>query len=236
MAATITEQHELRVEGMPTLELRNFAGNVRVAAGAADQVTVIVTKRARAGIFGTASEADLERVRVEVSQQGNTIRVETNKEGWSLIGKNVTVDFDITTPAATTLGLQLNAGNATIDGIAGAIRAKVNAGNLDTRGVTFASGSDLKLNAGNLTLHGALVTSASLDARVNAGNARLFLSRDTNVYLDAQSVAGTVSVSGWRVNTTRDFARQSASGPLGAQPSGTLQVRVDAGNITVAAE
>jgi len=109
----------------------------------------------------------------------------------------------------------------------------VNAGNLEMRGVTLASGSELTCNAGNLVIAAALATGASADLRVNAGNARLRLPTGTAAYLDARTHAGSIDVSGFPVQVTRRFAQATASGALGPEPQGTLTVRVDAGNVTL---
>ena len=235
MAATTTETHEFLVEGAPTLAVRNFAGNVTVSAGADGQVRVDVTKRARGGFFGSADDADLEKIHVDVKQTGTTIVVEAEARDRALLTKQLSIDIDIRAPARTHLDLHLNAGNADITGIGGVINGKVNAGNLETRRVTFDDRSHLTVSAGNLTLQGALASRGSLDAEVNAGNARLTLPKTTSAYLDARTHAGTVHVTGWPIEVMRRFAQMSASGALGPNASGTLTVRVNAGNIAVLA-
>ncbi|HEV2460824.1 MAG TPA: DUF4097 family beta strand repeat-containing protein [Ktedonobacterales bacterium] len=235
MAATTTETHEFLVEGAPSLAVRNFAGNVTLSAGADGQVRVEVTKRARGGFFGSADDADLERIHVDVKQSGNMISVEAEARDRTLLSKQLSIDIDITAPARSHLDMHLNAGNTDISGIGGVINAKVNAGNLETRGVTFDDRSHLTVSAGNLTLEGALAAGGSLDAEVNAGNARLTLPQTTSAYLDARTHAGTVHVTGWPIDVTRRFAQMSASGALGPNASGSLTVRVNAGNIAVLA-
>jgi hypothetical protein len=236
MAATATETYEFGVSEAPTLDLRNKAGNVTVTPGPDGQVRVVVTKRVRGGILGGGSEVDLERVRVEARQSGNTIIVDAKRlESWKLT-KQYTIEFEITTPATTDVKLTLNAGNTRLAGITGVVQGTVNAGNLETEGVTLADGSRFVVNAGNLTLRGGLLPGASLDAEVNAGNARLTLPANTPVNLDARTTAGSIQVSGGQITVMRHFASQSASGALGPDPQGRLRVKVDAGNITVHAE
>jgi hypothetical protein len=236
MAATAIETHEFRVEGVPSLDVRNFAGNVTLTAGTDGQVSVKVTKRVRNGLLGSADEADLEKIHVDVKQRGDTISVMAEVRDRSFLTKQFSIDLDIAAPARTNLDLHLNAGNTDIGGISGVINAKVNAGNLETRRVTFADRSQLAVNAGNLTLDGALAPGGSLDADVNAGNARLTLPQTTNAYVDARTHAGTVHINGWPIDVTRRFAQMSATGALGPNASGTLTVRVDAGNVTLLAD
>ncbi len=234
MSLTKTETHELSVGAEPRLIVRNTAGTVAVQPGADGHVSVVVTKKVRGGL-GAASERDLEQVVVHVTQEGDTISVETEtKRPISL--KSVTIDIAITAPATCAqLEARLSAGNLEVRGLTTTLAATVNAGNLDAMGVTLRGGSDLALNAGNLTMDGALAPGATLDARLNAGNARFTLPRDTPAQLDARTTVGQISVSGWQVRTERQIVQQRASGPLGAEPTGSLRIHVDAGNLTLVA-
>ena len=236
MAATLSETHEFTVGEHAALDIRNRAGNVIVGVGPARQVRVVVTKRAR-GLFGGADEADLERLHVTVTQTGDTIRIDAESgEHWALL-KQVSIDLEITAPAATSVDLRLNAGNARLEGITGSARADLNAGNLDLTDVTCAGASRLTLNAGTLTLRGALAAGAAVDARVNAGNVRVTLPADTSASVEARTTAGAIHTTAEQLHVSRQFASVSASGQLGPTTSATsgasLRVRVDAGNITL---
>ncbi len=234
MSLTKTETHELSVGAEPRLIVRNTAGTVAVQPGADGHVSVEVTKKVRGGL-GATSERDLEQVVVHVTQEGDTISVETEtKRPISLM--SITIDIAITAPATCAqLEARLSAGNLVVRGLTTTLAATVNAGNLDAMGVTLRGGSDLALNAGNLTMDGALAPGATLDARLNAGNARFTLPRDTPAQLNARTTVGQISVSGWQVRTERQIVQQRAYGALGAAPTGSLRIHVDAGNLTLMA-
>ena len=233
MAIEKTETHEFVVTGAPSIVTQSAAGNLTITSGGNGQVHVRVTKRARDGVLGQADEHDLDTVRVNVTQNGNRITVDADRRSFSLLGKHIIVDIDIVAPADSALDLRLAAGNTTIRGIGGLITSKVDAGNMDLTDVMLADRSRLTVNAGNLTVRGSLTAGASLDVQVNAGNVRFILPRETATYLDARAQAGTMHVHDWPVSVTRHFATQAAYGPLGANPAGTLTIRVSAGNITV---
>jgi hypothetical protein len=227
----MSETHQLSVEGTPTLVVRNTAGSVTVRRGASGHVAVVVTKNVR-GLFG--GEGDLERTQVEISQAGNTVTIETRYRGSSGV-KGVTVDLDIAAPAATNLDLKLAAGHISIREIAGTCAAVLTAGDLTAQDVTLAGSAQIDLNAGNLTLDGTLAAGASLTVSVTAGNVGLTLPQDTPAYLDARTTVGTIAVSGWQINRSRSLTQQQASGPLGTNAGGSLNVRVEAGNIQLSA-
>lgn len=231
MAVSKTETFEFNVEGAPRLVVRDFAGNVRLSAGQPGQVMVRVTKKAR-GLLGSAGESDLEQIRVEATQQGDTITIEATLLRNQLLG-SLTADMEVTAPAQARIDLRLNAGNAEIADLEGPVKAKINAGNIDLRGGRLEERSQLDCNAGNLTIATPLAPGASLDATVDAGNVRLRLPHATAAHLDARTHAGSIEVYGFPVTVTRHFAQQTAAGALGPNPQGVVTVRVTAGNITL---
>lgn len=236
MSVTATETYEFAVSGTPRFVVRNRAGGIRFQAGAAGQVHVTVTKRARNGLLGSASEDDLKQIEVRVARNDDTIRIEVDHERGSFgLGKQYTVDIDVTTPATADLDLRMNAGNVEIRGVSGTTEGVVNAGNFDITDGTLAGRSSLTVNAGNLTFEGAIAQGAALNAEVNAGNLRLRLPQDTPAYLEARTDVGSIDVDGWPVNYSRQIVRQEATGRLGAEPQGTLRLRVNTGNITLRA-
>lgn len=234
MATTKTETHEYTVAAAPTLDLRNNAGHVNIRRGPDGQVVVQVTKKARGGLFRAFSESDLEKVIVTVIQEGDRIVVDTERSSRSFL-KHVEIDLDITTPATSNVSLQLNAGNARMNDVRGALNVRVNAGNFGADGLTCVGANRFEVNAGNLDFTGAIERGASLDVQVNAGIARLRLPHDTPVTLDAKTTAGVLDVSGWQVDRTREIVQQSVYGALGSEPAGTLRVRVNAGTASVIA-
>lgn len=230
-----TETYEFAVEGTPEIVVRNRAGNITIERGGAGQVAVRVTKRAYGRLFSQATEYDLARLVVNVTQQGSQIRIETDQREMSGFLKNCQVDIAITAPAETNLELRMNAGNVDVRDITGFIECTVNAGNFDAFGVTLSGHSHFTVNAGNLTLEGAVAPGAALDAEVNAGNLRLRLPHDTPAYLEARADVGSIDVDDWPITISRRVVQQRASGPLGNNPQGTLSLRVNSGSISVRA-
>ncbi len=231
MSATISENHEFTVGDGARLEVQNRAGNVSVAKGAAGQMRVVVTKRAR-GLMGGATEADLERLQVEVTQSGDTVRVITGRGVDTSLFKHITVDLDITVPATVDLDLRLNAGNTRVHDITCGLRAEMNAGNVDLIGVTIRGASQLTLNAGNLTLRGTLAEGATLETQVNAGNARFAFPADAGIAVEAKTTAGSLHSDIEQIRVSRHFASASASGTIGASRGARLRATVNAGSLS----
>lgn len=231
----ITESYEFAVEGTPEIVVRNRAGSITIARGAAGQVAIRVTKRAHGRLLSNATEDDLARIVVNVAQSGNRIRVETDQHETGGILKNYQVDIAIMAPAETNLELRMNAGNVDVRDISGFIESTVNAGNFDAYGITLARHSSLTVNAGNLTLEGSIAAGAALDAEVNAGNLRLRLPLNTPAKLEARTDVGSIDIDGWPITVSRRVVQQQAAGHLGTNPQGTLRLRVNTGSISVRA-
>lgn len=231
----LTETYEFAIEGAPEILVRNRAGSITIERGSDHQVAVRVTKRARGHLIGHATEDDLAKIIVNVTQQGSQIRVETDQREKGGTFKTYQVDIAITAPAETNLDLRMNAGNVDVRNITGFIESTVNAGNFDAVGITLAGHSSFTVNAGNLTLEGAIAPGAELDAEVNAGNLRFRLPRETPAYLEARTDVGSIDVDDWPINLSRHIVQQRADGPLGKNPQGTLRLHVNSGSISVRA-
>jgi len=231
----VTDTYEFAVEGTPEILVRNRAGSIVIARGAARQVSVRVTKRAQGRLLGRLTEDDLARLIVNVTQQDNHIRVETDQRDLGFSLKNCQVDITITAPAESNLDLHMNAGNVEIRDITGVIASVINAGNFDALHMLLAGHSTLTVNAGNLMLEGAVTPGAALDAEVNAGNLVLRLPHETPAYLEALVHVGSIDVGGWPISVSRRVVRQEATGALGNNPQGTLRLRVNSGSISMRA-
>jgi hypothetical protein len=101
----------------------------------------------------------------------------------------------------------------------------------------LADGSLIDVTAGNLTLDAPLALSAggSLTVTASAGNVDLTLPANTAAHLDASVSFGNITIAGWSIPVTRSGAGATATGDMGASPSGTLTIRVTAGNISLSA-
>ncbi len=133
--------------------------------------------------------------------------------------------------------LQMRAGNLRASNITGAVRATVNYGNVTLDQTTLTQDSTIRSDAGNVTIDGSLRSGASLDVTDNAGNVRVTLPQQTDAHLNATTNAGNITIAGWPgISQTNRGPNASVTGELSANPTGTVKLHTDAGNITVAAD
>lgn len=147
---------------------------------------------------------------------------------------NLTLDDMTITDRAT---LQMRAGNLHASRITGAVQATVNFGNVTLTQATLTQNSTIHSDAGNVTIDGSLRSSTSLEVTDNAGNVRVTLPQQTDAHLNATASAGKITVMGWPgISQNSSGPNASATGDLSANPTGTVTLRVDAGNITLTGE
>jgi hypothetical protein len=225
------------VTGIPDIVLHAEAADVQVMRGDSSQVVVTEHKEVRALSHG-AAQRYLNELTLDVQQTGNTVTITAHSpsfNGPTLGYFQRSMHLAISVPQSSNLDATVQAGNVDISGIHGKVATDMQAGNLQLSQVTLTDGSTLHVTAGNITEDGDLTPGASLDVRVTAGNVTLILPQSTDVHLTATAHAGNVSVDGWDIPVVRQAADATATGNLGANPSGSLTIEVTAGNVTVSA-
>ncbi len=113
-------------------------------------------------ITHSAAQQVLDDTTLATSQTGNditlTAQIPSITANFTSLQRNV--DLTISVPASANLNLTVNAGNADITGIDGALDVTMNAGDLMLRWVTAEGNSSLRLNAGNVDYLGAIAAPA----------------------------------------------------------------------------
>jgi hypothetical protein len=234
---TDTTTKTVAVAAPITLTIQNPAGNVTIRRGVGDQVSVQVTKVVRT-LNQSVATRELNQMVVNTTQNGNTIQIETNYSTSFFDGvrSSRSVDLLVTTPEQTTVTLRLNAGNATLSDLQGAMDLQVNAGNLTVSGAQVTDSSSFRTDAGNITATLSMTPKAALSVQVNAGNASLTLPANTPARLDARVNVGSINVTGWSIPVTHSTPPgAAASGDLGTNATGDLQIQVNVGAVMVRA-
>lgn len=232
---TASTTHTYTVAAPVSLTIQNPAGNMTIRQGSGDQVTVQVTKVVRT-LNQSVATRELGQMVVNTTQDGNTISVQSNYSTSFFDGVRSTrsVDIVVTAPQQTSVMVRLSAGNATVTDLHGKMDLQVNAGDLTVSGAQITDNSSLRTNAGNLTANVSMAPKATLSVQVNAGNAALTLPANTPAHLDARVNVGSISITGWSIPVTHPSAPgAAASGDLGTNSTGQLQVQVNVGAITL---
>jgi len=227
VSTTTTEMRALTVTGRPDITVTNDNGQVTVQAGAAGAITITASKTA----YGTTSAQALDGIHVNVSQSGDSIRVSTSSD----LNTNIQhqVNLTLTVPARSDVTVENGTGNVQISDIAGKLSLQTATGTVQTTGVTFANGSSIQVHTGDIRLNGTLAAGCALEARASVGAVTGELSLAGPTHMDIRTGAGTLTLTGWNIPVTQQTPGARATGDSGSNPTGTLTVRVQVGNITL---
>jgi DUF4097 and DUF4098 domain-containing protein YvlB len=238
LSGTTTERAEqtFTVETAPQLTVDNFAGNVTVRAGAAGQIQVVSTKRAR-------GSAALSNIQVQMTQQGNGVVVRATRAG---LPSNVSVQLEITAPADTTLDLHTGAGNVdaagfnsavkadtgagsvTIQDVSGTVDAHTGAGSIDVRGATGLARLDT--GAGSIDYQGT--PEGNCTFQTGTGSIRLTLPAGLNASLDLSTGVGDIQLGGFDVQG--QVSKRDVKGTVGSGGQTQIYAHTGTGSIDLA--
>jgi len=203
----------LQVGASPDVRVDSPAGTVALRGG--DEGAVVVE-----AVLHGPTEADLDRIRVEVAQEdGDAVRL-----GWSAEGdrSGLAVAFTVTAPAASRLDVRTRVGSITADGFRGGLLARTGGGTLEATGVT--GDLDLETGAGPVEVregHGAV--------RVETGGGVIDVV-DTTGELRLRSGAGSIDVRGGQGSV---HARTGGGVIAVRDRSGDLDVESGAGSVDI---
>lgn len=246
-ARAATEGHfdkALTVNGAVDLDVSTGSGDITIHTGGASQVEIHARIRANEGWFSGGRDVDSRIQYIEqhppIEQDGNTITIghESDRE----LMRNISISYDITTPAETHLHSATGSGNQTVDGLAGPVDATTGSGDLRLTsigaGVTARSGSGgIRLNGvkGNLR-----ASTGSGDIRADGVAGGITASTGSGDVTLAQTSAGDVEVSTGsgtvEVNGVKGAVRiGTGSGNISAQgtPTGDWRLHTGSGDLTV---
>ncbi len=216
----VTEESEMSFEvgEAPVLQIENFAGNIDIQTGSAGTIDAVATRRA-------VRNANLQRIVVEPSQEGDTITIRTRRASDEFV--NVAVDLDVTVPPGTRINVTTGAGEVTIDGVEGETAVRTGAGNVEVRG---SEGQvSLDTGAGNIDYAGEPQGTSTFET--GAGNIDIDLPGDFSGTVELDSGLGTVDVGTFDV--IGDVSTGSARGTIGTGGGPTIQAHTGAGNINL---
>lgn len=216
------ETRTFEVGAQPTIIVNNKAGSIRLSAGQEGKVSITTTKRGY--LFRPQANTDAQ---IWYNQDNATNTISTRVEGPKLFGKHV-VDFEITVPPQASLELVTNAGNISVQNVAGQMKLRADAGSINTTQVALQGKSRLKTDAGSITFTGELDPAGDYEFSTDLGNIDATLPTGASFNLDAKTDLGSVST-----NAAIPQSRTRAAGQVGIGPYPRLKLRTDVGSLRV---
>jgi hypothetical protein len=236
----------LTFSGAPVVSVSTGAGYIHVASGPDNQFHVVGHVHAHSGWMSSDEDAAAKQIVAAppISQSGNTITI--GHQGDSDLFRNVSIDYDITTPRSTALTAHTGSGPVEVSGIAGAVSAGSGSGSLhlslaNSSGVKAQTGSgsiridglagDLHAGTGSGSIEVAGSPTADWRLRTGSGSIHLHLANTAKFTLDASTGSGSVRVD-QPIMMQGSLNRHHVSGSVnGGGPS--INAATGSGDITI---
>jgi hypothetical protein len=168
VAAEGSFDRTLKVTGSVDLTVSTSSGTIAVHSG--DASTVHVTARIRVSEDWHVSDADAKakvaklEANPPIEQNGNTIRIgEIHDDD---LRRNVSISYDISTPADTRLVSSTGSGSQTIDGMQSSVEANTGSGNMRISHI----GGELRATTGSGSIE---VEDVKSNVRATTGSGRI---------------------------------------------------------------
>jgi len=226
----------LTVSGQATLNISNGSGYVHVYSGALGQIHIVGHVHSHMEMFSADSEQRVKQIvdHPPISQSGNIVLI--RKPDDSDLFRNISIDYDITAPASTTLTSHTGSGSMEIGGIQGSVTAdtgsggihadniagnahlQTGSGSIDASGVH--GGASVQTGSGHITL---TVTGPG-DVRAHTGSGGIELNGISGS-LQADTGSGSIEVDG---NPTSDWRVHTGSGGIHLNIPANARFNLDA--------
>lgn len=218
----------LSLNGPATVSVSTGAGYIHVYPGSGNQVHIVGHVHSRPGLFDDGSDAAVKKIvdSPPIQQSGNTITVgKTNDE--EHLFHNISIDYDVTTPASTTLKARSGSGTIEIGGILGETSAATGSGGIHVDNI----GANARLETGSGSIKATNVH-GSTTARTGSGGIELTMSAPGEMKADTGS--GSIHVSG---DPSGSWSARTGSGSVVLELPADAKFNLDAdtgsGGVTV---
>jgi len=246
LAAEGTFEKALSLNGAPTLTVSTGSGYIHVYPGSDNQIHIKGHVHANQGWFGSDDDARVNQIVASppISQSGNVVVISAPHTDSSLF-HNISIDYDVTTPRATTLKANTGSGSVEIGGIEGPVTANTGSGSIHTDNT--GPNTALQTGSGRIqatNVHGAATLqtgSGSLELSVTGpGNVRAHTGSGS-IHIDgvsgdlrASAGSGSIEVGG---NPASEWRLESGSGSihlqLGSSAHFNLNAETGSGSVQV---
>jgi hypothetical protein len=217
-----TQSKSFTVKPGQNLVMQVDRGSIKLLTADSDKVDIIVVRELKRGSDEEARKM-YEKHQIEITQDGDTVRVETEKglfDGVKNALRHLQVEYTVTVPSRFNLNLSTAGGNIDVATVEGEVELHTSGGNLMLTGVkgpieAHTSGGTIELTSA----HGkAQLKTSGGDIRVG----------DVTGDLMAKTSGGNISVE--KVNGSSEVSTSGGDIQI-KSAQGTIKARTTGGNI-----
>jgi DUF4097 and DUF4098 domain-containing protein YvlB len=201
-----TEERSFAVSATPAVTVETFNGDIEVSTTPGNKVEAIVT-RTGSGANKEAAEADLDYVKVDYSQEGDTVKIIAKRTRPKTFGSSG-AEVELKVPAHTSLALSTQNGAITTRAVESEITAHSSNGQIEVIGSKGTldletSNGEIKIEAdgaiveavttnGNVLFSGTLAK-GSHSLETSNGSIEVKLAATAHLHFDARTSNGSVT-------------------------------------------
>jgi hypothetical protein len=218
--AAVSETRPLAKDGR--FELENTNGRIEISAWDEAKVSIDATKRA-------ASERRLDDIRIEISGEGDSVRVRTRHPRAHLFGGGGRVDYVVRVPRTARVRVEDVNGHVEVTGVSGEVAASTVNGSVDVHDAAGAVSASA-VNGGVDVGLARVDPQGRSDIHTTNGSVRLTLPADAGAEIDARTVNGGVSCDFDLSSETR--SKRRLEGRIGSG-GGRFELRSVNGSVSI---
>jgi hypothetical protein len=192
-AASGNFSRTLSVSGAPTISISTGSGYIHVTTGSQSEVRINAKVNTEHGWSFGSHGSDEDRVREITSnppivQNGNAITVGPSSGDWNKY-RNISIDYDVVLPAATTLKVGSGSGDVEVSDVVSLLSASTGSGDIRLKNI----GAVPHVSTGSGSIRAAGVHGA---ASLETGSGDIELSQAMAGDVKAQTGSGTIRLHG----------------------------------------
>jgi Putative adhesin len=215
-----TFDRSFQVNGPVNLEVLTKSGDITVRPGSSNTVTVHAKIQSGSSWFGGDHKAEVQELQTNppIRQNGNGIRIDYVNM------RDISVDYEITVPAETTLRSHTGSGDQLIEGLKGNIDLESGSGDLKLARLT----GELRFQTGSGNI---IAREVSGPARVKAGSGDIHIDETGAGDVEIRTGSGNITVKG----INGGFHAEAGSGNIHGSGVATnlWNVRTGSGNVNL---
>ena len=203
-ASEATFNRTLTVSGNVNLSVSTGSGYVHISPGSDNQIHIVGHVKSSNGWFGGSSDDRVKQIadNPPIQQSGNDVHIgKTDNNDWF---RNISIDYEITTPRGSNVNAGSGSGDLQISGVAGGLKASTGSGSIDAHGI----GGAVALDTGSGDIKADLNSPSSTKAQTGSGTIRV---NGVIGGLKAGTGSGDIEIQG---QPTSDWKLETGSGSV----------------------
>jgi hypothetical protein len=206
LATEASFDRTLNVAGNVKLSVNTGSGYIHISPGSDNQIHIVGhVKSGNGGWFGGGSSDDRVRqvaANPPIEQSGNEVRIgKTDSHDWF---RNITIDYEITTPRGSNVDAGSGSGDLRINDVKGGLKASTGSGSIDASGI----GGAVALDTGSGDIKAYLDNPSSTKAQTGSGSIQI---NGVVGGLKAGTGSGDIEIQG---QPTSDWKLEAGSGSV----------------------